>query len=363
MAKSNRYVAIMAGGVGSRFWPYSREARPKQFLDILGVGKTLMQLTYERFLPLVPAENIFIVTNSIYRDLVKEQLPDILHDRILCEPSRNNTAPSVAYTAFKIHGINPNAVFVMAPSDHVILREDEFRSKISEAFDFAEANNALLTLGLNATRPDTGYGYINYDREHPVEGNVSKVIQFTEKPNHDTAVEFIRRGDYLWNAGIFIWSTKAILASFEIHTPELFQLFKKHEEQLNTAGEQAMIDEMYPTTPNISIDYAILEKAENVFTIPAEIGWSDLGTWGSLYEYLGKDENDNVVLDNPDMLMYDVWNCLIRTPKGKTVVLKDLENFIIIDQPDVLMIIPKHKEQEVKMVHADVKGKFGNGKM
>ncbi len=350
------YVAIMAGGVGSRFWPGSREARPKQFLDMLGVGKSLLRLTFERFLPICPAEHIFIVTNAAYRDLIKAQIPELSDNQIVCEPSRNNTGPCVAYTAFKLAALDPEANFVIAPSDHIVLQEAAFLEKISQALEFAADHDALLTLGIPPSRPDTGYGYIHFGEA--VTENIRKVLRFTEKPNLETARQFLDSGDYLWNAGIFIWSARSILSAYEQFSPDIFQILEPGAGLYNTAEEAAFISDHYPATPNISVDFAIMEKAANVYTLPAEFGWSDLGTWGSLHAECPKDENDNV-LQGGRILALDVDNCLVRTPPGKLVVLKDLSDYIVVDEGDVLLIYPKSKEQEIKQVTALVKERYG----
>ncbi len=354
---SNTYVAIMAGGVGSRFWPGSRESRPKQFLDILGVGKSLIRLTFERFLKLCPKENIYIVTNKMYRDLVKEHLPEIGYDQILCEPSRNNTGPCVAYTAFKLREINPNANFIVAPSDHVILKEDEFVGYLEKAIDFTSVNDVLVTLGIQPSRPDTGYGYINFEAQG--ENGIHKVKKFTEKPDLSNAKQFVESGEYLWNAGIFIWNVNNIIAAFRKHAREIFDIFEGIHDQLNTENEQRIIDKVYPTTPKISIDFAIMESAENVFTIPAEFGWSDLGTWNSLHIEAEKDHHQNVITGE-NVMTYNTSNCLIRVPKEKLVVLKDLEDYIIVDEEDVLLVFPKSKEQEIKSITKEIREKKGS---
>jgi len=354
--KNNTYVAIMAGGIGSRFWPGSRIHRPKQFLDILGTGKSLIRLTFERFLNVCPAENIYILTNKIYREQVKQHLPELSYDQILCEPSRNNTAPCVAYTAFKLHALNPDANFVVAPSDHIILQENAFVETIKKALNFTEKNNALCTLGIRPSRPDTGYGYINFNEE--IEAGINKVVRFTEKPDMKRATQFIESGDYLWNAGIFIWKAENIIKAFERHQAEIFNIFNEIKNDFNTEKEQATIDIAYPTTPSISIDYAIMEKAENVYTIPSEFGWSDLGTWNSLHAEFEKDEANNA-LNSDNILTYDTRGCLIRAPKDKLVVVKDLENYIVVDEGDVLLIYPKSKEQEIKAITKEIKEKKG----
>lgn len=353
----NTYIAIMAGGVGSRFWPGSREARPKQFLDMLGVGKSLLRLTFERFLPICPASNIYIVTNAAYRDLVKQQLPELSDDQILGEPSRNNTGPCVAYTAFKLAGLNPDANMVVAPSDHIVLKADIFLEKISQALDFAARHDALVTLGITPSRPDTGYGYIQF--KNAAEPGIYKVERFTEKPKLDDAQTFVASGEYVWNAGIFIWNVKNVLEAFKNHSPKIFHILEKGASAYNTPEEQAFINKTYPGTPNISVDFAIMEKAPNVYTIPADFGWSDLGTWASLHLECPKDEHGNV-LQGDHILALDVRNSLVRAPRDKLVVLKDLDDYIVVDEPDVLLIYPKSKEQEIKQVTIRVKEQLGD---
>ncbi len=343
----------MAGGVGSRFWPASTEETPKQFLDILGVGKSLLRLTFERFLNLVPAERILIVTNKKYKEITQEHLPELPEENILCEPSRNNTGPCVAYTALRLQAINPDAIFVTAPSDHVILKEQEFLNRIKEAFSFVEENDAIVTLGIKPTRPDTGYGYIQMK-----EGNNSKgpksVSSFREKPNVEIAKKYVADGSYLWNAGIFIWKAKELLASFDKNEPEITKVLTEDISQFNTINEQSYIDRVYPKTPRISVDYAILERAENVYTIPADIGWSDLGTWNSLHAYLDKDDNDTVTLGAQTHLI-DTSNSIVRTDSDKIVVIKGLDNYIVVDEPGALLIYPKSDEQEIKEVVQSLK--------
>lgn len=349
------YVAIMAGGVGSRFWPGSREARPKQFLDMLGTGKSLLRLTFERFLPICPAAHIFVVTNAAYKDLVMEQIPELDDNQVICEPSRNNTAPCVAYTAFKLSALDPDANLVITPADHIVLKEQVFLDKIQEALDFAERQDALVTLGIEPSRPDTGYGYIHFGEA--AGANVRKVLRFTEKPSLDIALQFLESGEYLWNAGIFVWSVRSVLSAFEQHSPEIYQIFQGGQSVYNTEEEADFISRFYPGTPNISVDFAIMEKASNVYTIPAEFGWSDLGTWASLYEECPKDPQNNVVQGN--VLALDSSNSLIRAPEGKLVVVKDIDDYIIVDTADVLLIYPKSKEQEIKQVTALVKSRTG----
>ena len=355
----------MAGGIGSRFWPASRTARPKQFLDIMGVGKSLIRLTFERFLMLCPAEHIFIVTNGIYKDLVKEHLPELGDNQILCEPSRNNTGPCVAYTAFKLQALNPEANFIIAPSDHIVLKEDVFVEALQKALAFTASEDALCTLGIRPSRPDTGYGYINYeqkgeadDQAAPAIGEVSKVIKFTEKPDRETAEGFLTSGDYLWNAGIFIWRTKSILTAFQQHAREIHDILGQGSAAYNTADEQSFINEHYPTTPSISVDYAIMEKADNIYTIPTDFGWSDLGTWASLYAEYDRGEGNNAITSGK-VIAPDTEDCLIRLPKDKLLVVKDLKNYIIVDEDDILLIYPKSKEQEIKAITQQVKTAHG----
>lgn len=353
----NTYVAIMAGGVGSRFWPASREARPKQFMDILGVGKSLIRLTFERFLKLCPAENIFIVTNGMYKDLVKQHLPELTDNQILCEPSRNNTGPCVAYTAFKLRALDPNANFVVAPSDHVILKEEEFVKNLRQALTFTASNDGIVTLGITPTRPDTGYGYIHFDKTS--QDGIHKVRRFMEKPDLEKAEQFVNSGDYLWNAGIFVWSAKTILSAFENLSPDIYRILSQGQQKYNTPEEQAFIDRHYPETPSISVDYAILEKSENVYTIPADIGWSDLGTWASLHAEREQDANGNVI-QGEKIMTYDVSNSLVRLPEDKLAVIKGLDDFIVVDEGDVLLIWPKGEEQGIKGVTKKVQEQFGN---
>ncbi len=345
----------MAGGVGSRFWPASREELPKQFLDILGTGKSLLRLTYERSLKLVPNENILIVTNAKYKGLVNEHLPELPDDNILCEPSRNNTAPCVAYTALRIKALDPNGVMAILPSDHVILKEDVFAEKLNQAMTFAEGNEALVTLGIQPTRPDTGYGYIELGAEG--ENKVYKVDAFKEKPDMDTAKTYVENGGYLWNAGIFIWRADAILNAFQNHALQIYTTLTKDISKFGTREEQAYIDEQYPLTDKISVDYAIMEKSNVVYSIPADIGWSDLGTWNSLHALLNKDAAANAHLGNS--IIGKSKNSLIKTQGDKLVVVEGLEDFIVIDEDDVLLIWPKDREQEIKALRNEVEKKYG----
>jgi mannose-1-phosphate guanylyltransferase len=356
--KNNTYVLIMAGGVGSRFWPKSRNHFPKQFIDILGIGKSLLQLTYERFEKICPKENIYILSNLQYLGLIQEQLQGIEVSNVLLEPSRNNTAPCIAYASYKILKQNPDANIVVAPSDHLILKETEFLYKISQALDYTAANDALVTLGISPTRPDTGYGYINFQKDG-IDG-VHQVAKFLEKPVLEKAQEYLASGDYLWNAGIFIWSAQSIQNAFQKYASDIDVLFAKGNTVYNTGAEGDFINENYPKSPNISIDYAILEKADNVYTIPADIGWSDLGTWTSLHEVAEKDQ-DNNALSVDHLHLEDTNNCIIHLPKGKAAVIKGLEDFIVVDDGKVLLIFPKENEQEIKAVAGKMVDAFGDG--
>ncbi len=354
---NHTYVAIMAGGVGSRFWPASREARPKQFLDILGNGKSLLRITFERFLHLTTADKIYIVTNAQYRDLVREHLPEITNEQILCEPSRNNTAPCIAYTAFKLHALDPEANLVVAPSDHLIRNEPLFLDNLRKALAFTAREKALLTLGIAPDEPHTGYGYIQFAADTDHDG-IYAVRRFTEKPPREQAQAFLDSGDYLWNAGIFVWRTATVLQAFKQHAPAIYDLLARGEACYNTPDEQAFIDDTYPQTPSISVDYAIMEKADNVYTLPAQFGWSDLGAWASLHGEVPHDAHGNAI-QGERVLLTDMHNCLVRTTGDKLIVAAGLDDFIIVDEGDVLLIFPKNREQEIKAVRQRVEDGFG----
>jgi Mannose-1-phosphate guanylyltransferase len=349
----NFYVAIMAGGIGSRFWPYSRTDYPKQFLDILNTGKTLLQWTYERFTQFVPAENIFVVTHHNYASTVAKQLPLLPQDNIVSEPSRKNTAPCVAYISHKINKKDPKASIICAPADHLIMDPTQFTSTCLNALLFAQKNNALLTLGIKPTRPDTGYGYIQYETQQ-VADNVYQVKTFTEKPNLELAKTFLKSGDFLWNAGIFVWNVKSILQAFATYQPEMDELFVQETAALNTPAEKDVIEKIYSQCTNISIDYGVMEKADNVYVIPSNFGWSDLGTWASAYENLEKDYLGNAV-QGKNVMVIDATKCMVKAPNDKLVLLQGLDDFIIIDTPDVLMICKKENEQQIKEYVAEVK--------
>lgn len=356
--KMKNYLVIMAGGVGSRFWPASREERPKQFLDILGIGTSLLRSTFERFLPVILPENIYVVTHIKYKNQILEQLPELGDDQIICEPSRNNTAPCVAYAALKIHNQDSDANVIVSPADHVILKESEFAKVIQRALTFTAENNAIVTLGITPSRPDTGYGYIEMKEQDDLQA-IRKAVRFTEKPTLDVARSYVEQGCYVWNSGLFIFKTKTIISAFDHHAPEILELLGNDNVRYNTPEERANIDNYYPRTPKISIDYAIMEKADNIYTIPADIGWSDLGTWKSLFEECPKDSHNNVIQAD-QCLLDNTSNSLIIAPKDKLVVVSGLDDFLVIDQDDVLVIYPKDREQEIKSIRDLVKSNFGD---
>jgi len=342
---NNYYAIIMAGGVGSRFWPVSTTEFPKQFHDMLGSGETLIQKTFSRLSKLIPLENILVLTNERYKDLVLTQLPLVQDNQVLLEPAMRNTAPCILYASLKIQKHNPDALMVVAPSDHWIEDEDEFSKNLQQCFDFCEKEKALLTLGIQPTFPNTGFGYIEFDKTDT--NAIKKVSQFREKPNYETAKIFIESGNFLWNGGIFIWSVEAITSAFEQFQPEMYRLFQKGINNYNTQSEKDFIDSNYALAANVSIDYAVMEKATNVFVLPATFDWNDLGTWGSLHEKLDKDKNNNAVV-NANVLLNNSSNNIISTAKDKLVIIDGLEDFIVVDKDNVLLIYPKSKEQEIK---------------
>lgn len=344
----------MAGGIGSRFWPMSRTSHPKQFMDILGTGETLLQQTYNRFLRLCPKENIFIVTNDSYVTLVQEQINDIDVSNILSEPARKNTAPCVAYACYKIAHLNPDAITVIAPSDHLITKEDTFVKAINSCFKKAASEDCLVTLGIHPSRPDTGYGYIQFVESNEKDNRIKKVKTFTEKPDLEMAKFFLQSGDFLWNSGIFIWSVKSVIKAFEKHSPDLAAVFQDGNDVYNSSEESDFIAKAYTNCKNISIDYAILEKADNVYVRSSIIGWSDLGTWGSLYDHIKKDDNQNAVVGK-NVMMYDSKNCIVNVPKDKLVVLQGLENYIVVESNGILLICKKEDEQQIRTFVNDVK--------
>lgn len=360
--RENNYCVIMAGGVGSRFWPFSRNEKPKQFLDFFGTGRSLLQMTINRFRPIVPIENILIVTNILYRDQVLEQIPDLQSNQVLCEPARRNTAPCIAYAVARIKAMrrgmaDKNANIVVAASDHLILQEDKFRETIINCFDFIEKNDALLTLGMKPTRPETGYGYIQKGDEVKGNEDICKVKAFTEKPNLEMAKVFLDSGDFLWNSGIFIWSLESIEAALQKHMPELAQKFVQGGDKMGTVGEDAFIQEMFPTCPSISIDYGLMEKAQNVYVMPSDFGWSDLGTWGSLYDLSTKDEAENVTL-HCDATYYDSHGNIVTLPKGRLAVIQGLEDSIVAESNGVLLICKRNDEQQIRQFYMDAEVKY-----
>jgi len=352
---NNRYAIIMAGGVGSRFWPLSRRDRPKQFLDILGQGETLIQQTFRRFKAICPEENIFIVTSSDHEDLVLEQL-EIDPSQILGEPFRRNTAPCIAYGIFRILKENPEAMIAVTPADHMIAKEDKFSRVLLSCFDFAGANDALITLGIKPDRPETGYGYIQADKKKPVEGyeNLLKVKTFTEKPDTDLAKIFLESGDFYWNSGIFIWNIKSILSAFDKYLPDTYSAFEVGREIFGTKQEKSFIGKIYAECKSISIDYGIMEKADNVYVMCTDIGWSDLGTWSSLYDHSKIDKKGNLVVRG-NVYSYDNKGNIFNIDPGKVAVIQGLDDYIIVDSDDVLLVVKKEDEQNIKLYLEDVK--------
>ncbi len=350
----NNYCIIMAGGIGSRFWPFSRNNRPKQFLDFFGTGRSLLQMTFDRFRHLMPAENILIVSNIIYKDLILEQLPEIKPSQVLLEPNRRNTAPCIAYAINRIKAITDKANIIVAPSDHLIMKEVDFLETIKAGIDFVENNNSLLTLGIKPSRPETGYGYIQIDEG---ETNLRKVKTFTEKPNAELAQIFFETGEFFWNSGIFLWNLKTIDNAFNTLLPEVATKFNAGKDVFNTDAEQAFIDEMYPSCPNISIDYGIMEKAPNVHVLCSDFGWTDLGTWGSLYEMSPKDNNANVTL-KCKTLCYESTNNIVALPSDKLAVIQDLNGYIIAESDNVLLICKLEDEQRIRQFVNDVSINF-----
>ena len=357
MDNKNNYCVIMSGGIGSRFWPFSREARPKQFLDFFGTGRSLLQMTVDRFRKVLPLENIYIVTNKEYAQMVMDELPELAFNQILLEPMRRNTAPCIAFATYHINSFNPNANIVVAPSDHLILKEDEFVSIIQKAFSFVEKNDTLLTLGIRPSRPETGYGYIQMSEEQL--DRVTKVKVFTEKPSIELAKVFYESGEFLWNSGIFIWNNKTIMEAFHQYMPEITNRFDQGLDVFGTDKESTFINENFPFCPNISIDYGVMEKASNVYVQAADFGWSDLGTWGSLYEISDKDEDANAALIS-NTLFFDSTENIVTLPAGKLAVIQGLDGYIVAEADNVLLICKKDDEQRIKQFVTDVKLKYDN---
>lgn len=355
MTQSNRYCVIMCGGIGSRFWPYSRTDKPKQFIDFFGTGRSLLQMTYDRILSLVPHENILVVTNRRYASLVKEHLPRLADSQILLEPDRRNTAPCIAWAAYHIAAIDPDASMLVTPSDHLITRESEFDRCVNRGFEFIESNDALLTLGITPTRPETGYGYIQIGRE--LEPGLLKVKTFTEKPDRELAEVFVDSGEFFWNAGIFMWRASAIKEALHRYLPDLCREFDRGEELFGTPGENEFIGSIFPGCPSISIDFAVMEKADNVYVECADFGWSDLGTWGSLYENSPKNIAANVT-QKCNVIAYNSSGNIFMAPDDKLVVVSGMKDFIVADAGDVLLICPKSEEQRIRQMVNDVHQRF-----
>ena len=356
-SNKNYYALLMAGGVGSRFWPVSTAAFPKQFHDMLGTGQTLLQKTFHRLAKLVPEDQILVLTNEAYNDLVHEQLPGIEQKNIVLEPAMRNTAPCILLSALKVQKENPDAVMIVAPSDAWIEDEDAFVANLKQAFDSALEPDVITTIGIQPTFPNTGYGYINYDKTDTA--NAKAVKRFTEKPDYETAKSFYKSGEYLWNAGMFIWSVATVINGFQKHLPQMYALLEKGMDVYNTTKEQSFIEVNYPKAENISIDYGIMEKHQKVKVVPASFDWNDLGTWGSLYEKLEKDQAQNAVV-NAQVLASDSKGNIIRTSGKKVVVVDGLTDYIIVEKDDVLIIVPKSKEQDIKELRNAVQSQYGN---
>ena len=353
---NNTYCVIMAGGIGSRFWPLSKANMPKQFLDILGTGRTFIQQTYDRFKKICPDENFYVVTSSDYKDLVQKQLPELRPDQILLEPLRRNTAPCIAYASYKILTINPKANIIVAPSDHLIQDEDKFLEQVNKGLKFVTEKDALLTLGIPPSRPETGYGYIQIESKIAEEDTETlyKVKTFTEKPNLELAKIFLESGEFFWNSGIFIWSLSSILKAFDTHLSTVSELFKKGQKLYGTTDEVPFLNKTYSECQNISIDYGIMEKAANVYVLCSDFGWSDLGTWGSLYESSGKDDQGNVV-SGQSVMLYNTANCIVNIPNNKLVVLQGLDGYIVVESEGTLLVCKKEDEQQIRQFVNDVR--------
>ena len=349
MAQSNNHLVIMAGGVGSRFWPMSTTEHPKQFIDVLGVGRTLLQLTYDRFSGVVPSDNLWVVTNQKYVDLVHEQLPEMPLNHILSEPCRRNTAPCIAYVSWRIKKENPKANIVVSPSDHVVMDNTEFRRVVTNCMKFTAETDAIVTLGMKPTRPETGYGYIQADLSTASARNkeIYRVDHFREKPDLETAERYIRQNNFFWNAGIFIWSASTIVNAFRIYQPGVARIFEQIMNVLGTSEEQRVIDEVYPECENISVDYAIMERAEEIFGCPASFGWSDLGTWGSLMAQSQRDLYGNAIIGN-EIHLFDSRNCIVHTTEERKVVIQGLDGYIVAEQGGKLLICKLSEEQRLK---------------
>jgi len=355
----NVYCVIMAGGVGSRFWPLSTGNHPKQFIDVLGIGETLLQGTFRRFNRFVKKENIYIVTNAKYKDLTHQQLPDISEDQVLLEPAKRNTAPCIEYATSKIMKNNKDAVFVISPADHLIVDEGEFQGCVEKTIAEAQTNNVLCTLGIKPHKPSTSYGYIQFTEDKTgSDKDIKKVKSFTEKPNLEHAKMFLESGDFLWNSGIFIWSGKAITEAFEKYLPDTHQLFEEGEGFYYTPSEEMFIKKIYPLCQNESIDYAVMEKADNVYVLPVSFGWNDLGTWGSVYEFQEKNKEQNVVVNN-NAHFEDAHGNIVSVSEGNIVVIDGLKNYIIAESDGKILIVPRASEEKIKNLVNHVKNSFG----
>jgi mannose-1-phosphate guanylyltransferase len=354
---NNNYCVIMSGGVGSRFWPLSKEEKPKQFLDFLGTGRSLLQGTFDRFKKIVPTENILIVTNEAYAEMTKKQLPEVQEHQILCEPMRRNTAPAIAFATYRIKAINPQANIVVAPSDHLILNEEQFIADITKGLDFVENNPMLLTLGIQPSRPETGYGYIQISKKE-ING-ISKVKTFTEKPNLELATMFVGSGEFVWNSGIFLWNVNTVINAFRNHLPDIANKFDEGKQLFNTADEKRFIGEIFPFCPNISIDYGVLEKADNVYVNVSNFGWCDLGTWGAFHEISQHDDNSNTGLHCKTLFVESSGN-IVAMSNDKLVVVQGLDGYIVAESDNVLLICKKSEEQRIKHFVTDVKFRYGD---
>lgn len=356
MSNSNNYCVIMAGGIGSRFWPFSRKTFPKQFLDFFGTGRSLLQQTYDRFLNIVPSENIIVITNAMYADLVKQQLPQLHDYQILSEPARRNTAPCIAWASYHILALNPNANIIVAPSDHLILKNAEFETVVNKGLTFVSQSDKLLTLGIKPNRPETGYGYIQIAEEESE--NFFKVKTFTEKPELEIAKVFVESGEFYWNSGLFIWNVKTITKAIQTYLPEISAKLYSKPNLYYTPQEKAFIEEVFPACPNVSIDFGLMEKADNVYVSLGDFGWSDLGTWQSLYELSPKDQNENVTLKGQS-LIYNSRNNIVALPEDKLVVIDDLEDYLVAESNNVLVICKKDNEQAIRKYITDAQLKLG----
>lgn len=357
MINKHRFCVIMCGGIGSRFWPYSRTDCPKQFLDFMGTGRSLLQMTYDRIKPVVCPENIIILTNAQYVDLIRKQLPELSENQILAEPARRNTAPCIAWAAYHINAIDPEASIIVTPSDHLITREVEFQNSIVEGFEFVETHDALLTLGISPTRPETGYGYIQVGE--PLTGNIHKVKTFTEKPDIELARTFLRTGEFFWNSGIFLWRASTIIDAFRMHQNDISETFESGRELFGTDAETEFIGRAFPACVSISIDYAVMEKAQNVYVETVNFGWNDLGTWGALYDISPKNRDGNVT-QGCQVLAYNSHGNIFAVKDDKLIVVEGLEDFIVADAGDILLICPKDREQRIKQMVNDVKMNCGD---